>query len=519
MGFRLLRRLPAHLRHPLVLDECRETVRRRLSRREDDFLDLMRRAVFRNERSPYRELLELVGCEEGDLEHMVRREGLEGSLRSLLKAGVYLTTDEYKGRRPTVRRGRTIAVDPGRLLNPLAAPDLLSTTSGSRGTATRIPLNLDCIRDRAVNMYLALEARGGAHWRNAVWGMPSFGPLLWFSVCGGPAVKWFATLDPRMPGLHPRYRWGGRAIAWTGRLAGVRMPFFEHVPIDAPVRAAQWMSRTLRAGQVPHLWASPSAVVRLCRAAEQAGIDFRGARFTITGEPVTEARLAAIRRIGADAVPDYGSVDSGGSVSYGCLSPEEVDEVHVFDDLNAVIQADTAPFPAGALLLSSIRPTVPFIFLNVSMGDRATLSERRCGCPMERLGWRTHMHSIRSYEKLTAGGMTFADTEVVRILDEALPARFGGGPSDYQLIEDASGEGPPRLRLLVAPSVPPADPAVVSRVFLEELGLGSGTRQVMALQWRETGLVSVERRWPLATASGKILHLWTQATNPPGGSG
>jgi hypothetical protein len=519
MGIRLLCRLPAHLRRPLVLDECRDIVRRRLARREDDFLDLMRRAVFENEGSPYGELFALAGCEHGDLERMVRREGLESALVSLLKAGVYLTTDEYKGRRPVVRGSKTIAVDPGRLLNPLAAPDLLSTTSGSRGIATRIPLNLDCIRDRAVNIYLSLDARGGARWRNAVWGMPGFGPLLWFSVCGGPAAKWFATLDPRTPGLHPRYRWGGRAIAWTGRLAGVPMPFLEYVPLDAPLPAVQWMSRTLRTGDVPHLWGTPSAVVRLCQVAEKAGIDLGGARFTVTGEPVTEPRLAAIRRVGADAAPDYGSVDSGGSVGYGCLSPDSADDVHVFTDLNVVIQADTAPFPKGALLLSSIRPTVPFIFLNVSMGDQATLSERRCGCPMEELGWRTHLCSIRSYEKLTAGGMTFADSEVVRILEEVLPARFGGGPTDYQLVEDASGEGLPRLRLLVEPSLPPADPAMISKVFLEALGLGSGTRQVMALQWRESGLLSVERRRPFATASGKILHLWARSTTPPGGSG
>jgi hypothetical protein len=516
MGLRLLCRLPAYLRGPLTIAESKATLRRRLERREDDFLDLLRRAVWSNRTSPYRSLLQQAGCEHGDLERLVRHEGVEGALRELFRAGVYLTADEYKGRRPVVRGSATIMVDPLRLRNALMAPQLWVATSGSRGEATPVPLDLACIRDRAVNMHLALDARGGARWRNAVWGMPGIGPLLWYSAWGTPVARWFWTLNPATPGLHPRYRWSTRAIAWTGRLAGVPMPSPENVRLDAPLPIGRWMAQTLRAGEVPHLWASPSSAVGLCRAAEEAGVDLAGARFTVTGEPVTGARLAAIRRVQADVVPDYGSADSGGSVGYGCLAPDAPDDVHVFSDLNALIQADAPPFPKGALLLSSIRPTVPFVFLNVSMGDCATVSDRRCGCPMETLGWRTHLHTIRSYEKLTAGGMTFADTDVVRILEEVLPRRFGGGPTDYQLVEESADDGQPRLRLLVHPSVAGVDPTAVSNVFLEALGTGSGTRRVMALQWRQAGFLRVERQAPLATPSGKILHLWA---NPAASSG
>ena len=518
MGLRLLLRLPAYLRNPLTIAESRAILRKRLEHREDDFLDLARRAVFANHASPYRSLLQQAGCEYGDLERLVRRDGLEGALRALFRAGVYLTLDEYKGRRPVVRGNTTIAVDPLRLRNPLMVPQFWATTSGSRGAATRIPLDLACIRARAVNMYLALDARGGARWRNAVWGFPAIAPLLWYSACGASAARWFSPLNPRASGLHPRYRWSARTIAWTGRLAGVAMPSPEYVPSDAPLPIVRWMAHTLRAGEVPHLWAFPSSAVRLCRAAEEAGVDLAGARFTITGEPVTDARLAAIRRVHADAVPDYGSADSGGSVSYGCLSPEAPDDVHVFSDLNALIQADAPPFPKGALLLSSIRSTVPFVFLNVSMGDCATVTDRRCGCPMEMLGWRTHLHTIRSYEKLTAGGMTFADTDVVRILEEILPRHFGGGPTDYQLVEELANDGQPRLGLLVHPSVAAINPAVVSNVFLEALGTGSATQRVMALQLRQAGFLRVERRTPLASSSGKILHLWAGTPASSGGS-
>ncbi|MFH1278449.1 MAG: hypothetical protein ABIK65_08730 [Candidatus Eisenbacteria bacterium] len=507
MTLRLLLRLPAFLRDPLTLPEARTILRHRLERREADFLDLARRAIYENRASPYRSLLELARCEYGDLERLVRCEGVEGALRGLFREGVYLTVDEFKGRRPVVRGGTVIVADPARLRNPLSTPHLWATTSGSRGAPTRIQLDLASVRDRAVNMCLALDARGGARWRNAVWSTRGVAPLLWYSGSGTPVARWFLQIDPKTLGPGSPFLWCARLVTWTSRLAGVSLPAPEHAPVDAPIRIVRWMEETLREGEVPHLWGSPSSVVRLCRAAEGTGANLAGARFTITGEPVTEARLAAVRRIHGDAVPDYGSADSGGSVGYGCLSPEAPDEIHLFGDLNAVIQADAPPFPGGALLVSSLRSTAPFVFLNVSMGDRATITERRCGCPLEILGWSTHLHTIRSYEKLTAGGVTFEDTDVIRILEETLPRRFGGGPTDYQLVEEETDDGQPRLRLLVHPSIGPVDATAVADAFLDAIGAGSGTGRDMARQWRKAGYLSVEREAPRPAASGKILHL------------
>jgi hypothetical protein len=363
-------------------------------------------------------------------------------------------------------------------------------------------------------MYLALDARGGAEWRNAVWGTPGIGPLLWYSICGGPAARWFSPVDPGLPGLPPRYRWSVRALTWTSRLAGVPLPRLESVPLNAPAPIARWMAQELRDGRTPHLWAFPSSAVRVCRTAEEADLDLTGARFTVTGEPVTGAGLDVVRRVGADAVPDYGSADSGGSVSYGCLAPEASDEMHVFSDLNALIRAEDGPLPAGALLVTSLRSTTRSILLNVSMGDCAVVSERRCGCPLEALGWRTHLHDIRSYEKLTAGGMTFLDVDIARILEEVLPGRFGGGPTDYQLIEDEAADGQPRLRLRVAPSVGPLDSPAVIAAFLDALATRSATERVMSLQWRQAGLLTVERDDPRPTPAGKILHLRAVTRDP-----
>jgi hypothetical protein len=242
--------------------------------------------------------------------------------------------------------------------------------------------------------------------------------------------------------------------------------------------------------------------VRACQAAFQAGIDLTGARFTVSGEPVTDAKLRAIRRSGAVAAPRYGSIETG-PLAWGCLSPERSDDMHVFHDLHALVQREDDT----GLLVTSVRRGTPLLMLNVSMGDQGTLGPRACGCPLEALGWTTHLSGVTSREKLTAAGMTFPDADVVRILEEILPSRFGGGPTDYQLLEEETEAGEPVMRLLVHPAVGALDPARVIEVFLGALSAGSGAERIMGAVWRDAKLLRVERRTPLTGDSGKVLHL------------
>jgi hypothetical protein len=282
------------------------------------------------------------------------------------------------------------------------------------------------------------------------------------------------------------------------------------------------MSRTLRAGRRPNLFAFVSPALRLCQVAFEAGLDLTGARFTVTGEPLTAARLAVIRRVGAEAVLTYGSMEAGGDIAESCMDPAQPDDMHLLHDLYALVQpgfeGEPADLPERALLVSTLRSTTPYVLLNVSLGDQADLTRRSCGCPLERLGWPTHLHSIRSYEKLTAGGMTFLDTDVIRVLEEQLPARFGGGPIDYQLVEDEGPDGTARVRLLVDPKVGPLAEREMVDLVLDAIGQGSGAAQVMALNWRQAGILRVERRVPLTTTNGKVLHL-LQARNDSASSG
>ena len=473
----------------------------------------MRRGVFEQPDSPYASLFARAGCESGDLEQLVRQNGIEGALLELFRAGIYLSGNEFKGRRPAQRGADTIPVGPERLVNPTAAFDLPTQSSGSRGARTTVPTDLSWIRERAVNTFLAVQARGGTRWRHALWNVPggsALSVLLQYAHFGLPLGPWFSQVDPAAPGLHPRYRWSARAVRWASALGGVSLPRPRHVSVGDPLPIARWAAELLRAGHTPHLDTFPSAAVRLCRAALRQGIDVAGLRLRLTGEPVTEARCRVMREAGAEPFPLY-AVTGSGPIGQGCLAPAHPDEVHVLHDLHALIQpgqAGAADLPRpGALLVSTFSAAAPFILINVAVGDEAVLSDRRCGCPFEALGWTRHAHTIRSYEKLTAAGMTFSDVDVTRVLDEILPARFGGTPTDYQLVEDASDDGEPRLRLLVAPAVRVSDLAAVAETFLAGIGDGSDAERVMVDVWRRSGILRVEVREPLAGPSGKIWHV------------
>jgi hypothetical protein len=56
-----------------------------LRTRETAFLDLVRRLVYPRPANPFRRLLDIAGCEYGDLARLVRTEGLEGALEELYR--------------------------------------------------------------------------------------------------------------------------------------------------------------------------------------------------------------------------------------------------------------------------------------------------------------------------------------------------------------------------------------------------------------------------------------------------
>jgi hypothetical protein len=123
------------------------------------------------------------------------------------------------------------------------------------------------------------------------------------------------------------------------------------------------------------------------------------------------------------------------------------------------------------------------------------------------VGLTTHLSEIRSFEKLTAEGVTFMRTSLLHVLEETLPAHFGGSSLDYQLIEEESPDSATSLVLRVSPSVGELDEPALRAAFLAALGAGGVVDQHHAELLRRAGSVVIRRQAPLATAAGKVLPL------------
>ena len=199
-------------------------------------------------------------------------------------------------------------------------------------------------------------------------------------------------------------------------------------------------------------------------------------------------------------------------IGLGCAGAKsECDDMHLLEGSQAVIQRrrDVA-FGGGqvdALLFTSLHERAAKILLNVESGDFGVHEVRNCGCGLEEAGLCRHLHSIRSFDKLTGEGMTFVGTDLVRIIEQVLPARFGGSPTDYQMLETEDAASRTRVDILVSPRVGHVDADEVIRVILAELSRGSDTNRMMAEVWRQGDVLRLRREEPRLTSGGKLLSL------------
>jgi hypothetical protein len=506
-------RLPFDLRCPVDATAARAGLRSRLAGRDAAFLDLVSRGVLANPANPTAALLRHAGCELPDLERSLGQDGLEATLERLFAAGVYLTVDEFKGRRPVRRGSLEVEAGPDRMRNPRAAHHVAAASGGSRSAGTPVFIDMEFVRSAAGNLLLFLADQGADDTDTATWEVPGAGArfrLLKFSSLGRPPAAWFSQVDPSLAALHPVFRWNTRAIRAASLLALRPVPLPVFCPPADPAPALAWLAAQRSRGRRSTLFTFPSTAVALGEAAARQGVGLDHVHLILGGEPITRARLTAATATGARAVPRYGSVECG-PIAYGCLAPSESDDAHLLADLHALVQPGAAGAAAGlpekTLLVTALHPRAPFALLNVSMGDAATLEQRDCGCPLEERGWHRHLREIRSFEKLTAGGMTFLGTDVARILEETLPATFGGGPTHYQLCEEEQPDGRATLSLLVSPEVGAISEAAVAEAFLAALGQDTPAETMMTEALRGTVALRVERRQPRPTQAGKLLHV------------
>jgi phenylacetate-coenzyme A ligase PaaK-like adenylate-forming protein len=256
---------------------------------------------------------------------------------------------------------------------------------------------------------------------------------------------------------------------------------------------------------------APSAAVKLSLAAQRAGTSLAGLTFLLGSEPLTPARRQTIEASGARAAALYGSSEApwiGGQ----CRHATFPDDVHVLLDGYAVVPGDATSTPAGAadrtLLLTSLRRALPKVLLNADIGDRAVIDRADCECLYGRLGCHVRLRQIRSADKITEFGVTFAVSDVFRVLEEIFPARFGGVAGDYQLVETRAADGLPEYAMVVNPRLDGIDGDAVVAAFFSEMGKVEDHYRFMAAAWAREKVVRVRRMQPLIGPSGKVLPFY-----------
>ena len=501
---------------PLTVEEGKALIRERLARREDLFLQMAREHFYAPE-SPYRALLALARCEYRDLELLVRQQGLESALAALRRDGVYLTFEEFKTGAEVRREGRIFRFTPAQFDNPAVAGVTAIRSGGSRSRGTWTPFNLEFhVAAHAPQLAVVLEAMAPPAAPVITWqlGFPSGAAVgSWFSLAKlrRPPRRWF-SLTPIPRGFRGRHRLLFQAARLFARRAGLDLPMPEFAPVEAVGKVLDAIVAAQEEAGSCVVITTPSCAVRLAVEAQRRPLPLPGVLFYVGAEPLTPEKAEQVRRGGARVAARYAALEIGGSGAAPCGDPAGPDDMHFRSDVLALI---TSPRQFGdvsvnALMLTSLLPNAPKLLLNVELDDFAQVEERRCGCVWDTLGCRTHLMHVRSFTKLTGEGTTVLGSNVTHIIEQVLPAAFGGSAVDYQLVEAQDEDRLTRLYLLISWRVGPLDERAVLRRFLQALEATGGRplggrRQI----WEQANSIRVLRRDPIPTGAGKLFPFHT----------
>lgn len=511
--------MPAFLRQRVTLEEARATIAARLDSREASFLNLLEHAVFSRPDSPYLFLLREAGCEPGDLRRMIGMNGVDATLAELFDAGVRVSFDEFKGRSPIIRSGKTFTGAAESFDNPLVERHYESQSSGSTGKATRVSSSLASIALHAPMMILAQEANGtfGAPVILYVPGLPgntATNNVLRQIITGNPVRRWFSPVASSETKSPIRFRLAGAATAPLVRALGSSYPKMEVVPFDRAVVVARAAESLVRSEGRCLVRCSVSAALTVSLAALDHGVDLTGVTFNGGGEPASAGKVRGIIRSGARHVTSYAMTETGG-IGAACVRGTDATDVHFFRDKLGVLQRDQqlgdTDEQVGVFFFTTLLAASPKILINVSSDDFGLLEERTCGCPLDDLGLHQHLRQIRTVGKLTGRGITLVASDIAHIVEEILPSEFGGTAQDYQLVEEENGIGVTNLHLLVSPSIFLSDESAPANALLDALSRGTPGASLQSAVLRSGSAIQVRREQPKLNARGKLPPFRTVA--------
>ncbi|MCP5112876.1 MAG: hypothetical protein GY953_18780 [bacterium] len=119
---------------------------------------------------------------------------------------------------------------------------------------------------------------------------------------------------------------------------------------------------------------------------------------------------------------------------------------------------------------------------------------------------------IYSYGKLTGHGTSLVGSDVLMVLEKALPERFGGTPVDYQLVE-REGNNQTEIELRVHPRVGVRSIEEVKSFFLAEIKKLWGGALTLRW-WVQADAIHVVVAEPYLSGARKILPLHLLGTSP-----
>jgi hypothetical protein len=507
--------LKGFFREQVTLEQAKLEIKKALDDREERFLRLVQSHIYQRPTSPYLRLLKHAGCEFSDLCTHVRQRGLENTLERLAREGVYLTSDEFKGKKEIVRGGLSFRVCPDVFELPNSRPGFSIQSSGTTNRPVRSLNTLDWIAMRAAGtsvFFAAHDLFSSSHaLYDAILPTSAVNHLLTNAKLGIRTGRWFAPKIPVRNRLEGWYHYSATYLMVAmGKCFGPGFPRPEIADLQNVAPIVRWISEQKRRGSHCYIITVASSAARIARTAYKMGVSLEGTKFNVAGEPFTKAKEDTINKVGAIATSRY-SYGGGVPVGYGCANPLHRDEVHVNEHLLAVV-SQPAPL-AGCgneirpILLTTLHPAAPRLLLNVENGDYVTLEERGCGCAMGKAGLTLHLHHIRSFEKFTSEGMNYFYGDLYQLLEKTFPSDFGGGPGDYQLVEEEDGNGQTRLSLVVHPEVGNLDEGQVLARLRAAFSSGSRGNRFMTEVWEGAGTFRIRREVPYASLRGKILPL------------
>ena len=488
-------------------------VRRQLENRESAFLEVLRRVVFDNPSHPYCQMFERAKCSFEDVRSVVQRDGLEAALQQVRAAGVYLSQDEFKGKIPIVREGHEIAASSESFRNPLARGAMQHLTSGNRGKpiasfrGIEFTLHQEAMHEIVVREF-ELERRAHVVLR------PTLPSALGLQDCAIVVRKGHRLEGWYSSGQGGPYTPLTAGVVMLARMSGCRIPYATVLPDNNFSAAAEHVARLCAEGIACLVSGPASPAVRLAAAALDRGLDTGGTLFLVSGESLTDAKRAVIERAGGEAFARYG-VSEMGFVGHGCRAMTKGDCVHLYSNALAAIthrrMEPLSELPVDSLHYTTLLASAPFLFINFEVNDSGILERADCRCEFSRIGFEWRIRDILSFGKMTGHGMTLLGTDLVRILENALPARLGGHPGDFQLIEQ-EGSAQTTLELRVSPRVREPSVEKIRECFLHEIRLVYGGA-LAARVWRHAEAVKVVLAEPVVTSSGKINPLHLLGTN------